>query len=372
LPAVNFTNPWANYPGGNPFPAILTLNKTSTFPLAGVYVNIPLNVNPPYVQQWNLSVQKQVGANLLLSASYFGNDTTHFWTGKELNPALPVPGATQATENQHRVLYLQNQASGQYFSTIGQLDDGGKAGYNALLLSAQRRLANNISVLGNWTWSHCISDPETTELTGPTYVNPNNRAADRANCSSDRRNLVNISMVANTPKFSNHAVNLVASGWQLSAIFRYQSGNFTTITTGVDNALSGIGGQRPNQVLSSVGATASTQCAVSTFDVCYLNKQAFTTVGLGAGLYGNMGALNILNPGMIQVDMGLSRNFRIREGQTLQFRWEVFNVPNRLNAAAPNTTLSSGSFGQITSDVNGSGSQSGDPRIMQFALKYIF
>jgi hypothetical protein len=85
-----------------------------------------------------------------------------------------------------------------------------------------------------------------------------------------------------------------------------------------------------------------------------------------------MGALNILNPGMIQVDMGLSRNFRIREGQTLQFRWEVFNVPNRLNAAAPNTTLSSGSFGQITSDVNGSGSQSGDPRIMQFALKYIF
>ena len=75
---------------------------------------------------------------------------------------------------------------------------------------------------------------------------------------------------------------------------------------------------------------------------------------------------------MIQVDMGLSRIFRVRERQTVQFWWEVFNVPNRLNAAAPNTTLNSGSFGQITSDINGSGSQGGDPRIMQFALKYIF
>jgi len=372
LPTANFTNPWASYPGGNPFPALDTVTKTSQFPLGGVYVNMPQNVNPPYVQQWNLSLQKQVGANLLLSASYFGNTTTHFWVARELNPALPVPGATLATENQHRVLYLQNQAQGQYFSTIGQLDDGGKADYHALLLTAQRRLANNFSVLGNWTWSHCISDPETTELTGPSYINPNNRAADRANCSSDRRYLVNISLVASTPKFANRALNMLVGGWQTSVIFRYSSGNFATVVTGVDNALSGVGNQRPNQVLSNVSASASTQCAISTFDVCYVNKQAFTTTGLGPGLYGNMGPLNILNPSTIQVDMGVSRNFKVREKQQLQFRWEIFNVPNRLNAAAPNLTMSSGSFGQITSDINGSGSQAGDPRIMQAALKYTF
>ena len=86
-------------------------------------------------------------------------------------------------------------------------------------------------------------------------------------------------------------------------------------------------------VLPDGHASVPNQCAISPFDICYLNKQAFSTAGLGPGIYGTLSPLNILNPGMIQVDMGLSRNFRIRERQTLQFRWEVFNVPNRLNPA---------------------------------------
>lgn len=364
LPSTNFANPWATYPGGNPFPG------GSFFPGAGVYVNMPVHANPPYVQQWNFSVQRQVGANLLLSASYFGNKTTHLWTGTETDPALPVAGATLASENQHRLLYLQNPAQGQFYSTIGQVDDGGNASYNGLLLVAQRRLSNNISALANFTWSHCISDPETTEITGPTYVNPNNRSFDHANCSSDRRRLLNISMVAVSPKFSNKMTDWIAGGWQLSAIVRYQSGNFTTVTTGTDNALSGVGGQRPNQILADPYTVMSP--GSQTFSIQYLNRNSFTTTGLGPGILGNLRPLNILNPGMVQVDMGLSRNFRIREARDLQFRWEVFNVPNRLNPAAPSTTLSSGTFGQITSDINGSGSQAGDPRIMQLALKFSF
>jgi hypothetical protein len=370
LPSTNFTTPWATYPGGDPFPALNAVAKNMQFPLAGVYVNMPLHVKPPYVQQWNLSIQRQIGANLLLSASYFGNTATHFWTGTEANPAQPVPGATLATENQHRLLFLKNSTQGQYYSTIGTVDDGGKAHYNAMLLVAQRRLSNNFTALGNFTWSHCISDPETTELTGPTYTNPANRAQDRANCSSDRRYLMNISLVANSPRLSNKGLNMVAGGWQLSTIVRYQSGNYATVIAGVDPALSGIGNQRPNQVLPDAFATPGP--GSQTFSIQYLNRSAFTTTGLGPGILGNLGPLNILNPGMVQVDMGLSRIFRFRERQTIQFRWEVFNVPNRLNAAAPSTTLSSGTFGQITSDINGSGSQAGDPRIMQLALKLVF
>ena len=299
----------------------------------------------------------------------------------EANPALPVAGATLGSENQHRVLYLQNPAQGQYYSTIGQVDDGGKAGYHGLLLTAQRRMSDNFSVLTNFTWSHCISDPETTELTGPSYVNPASRAIDRANCSSDRRRILNFTFIANTPHLSNHLANSVVGGWQFSTIVRYQSGNFTTVTAGSDLNLSGIGSQRPNEIAAGP-ILAQTAPGSQKFSVQYLNaspgtgsginKGAFSTAGLGLGSFGTLGPLNIMNPSMIQVDMKLSRVFQIREHQTLELRWEVFNVPNRVNLAAPNSTLSSGIFGQITSDINGSSSQAGDPRIMQLALKFVF
>ncbi len=382
LPLVNFANPWASYPGGDPFPALYTVSKTMPFPLAGVYVNMPLHTNPPYVQQWNLSIQRQVGSNLLLAANYFGNTTTHMWTGVEADPAVPVPGATLATENQHRVLYLQNPSQGQYYATIGQVDDGGKADYQGLLLTAQRRMSNNFSVLTNFTWSHCVSDPETTELTGPSYVNPNSRAMDRANCSSDRRRIFNVAFLANTPRFTNRFAGAVITGWQFSTILRYQSGNFSTVTTGSDLNLTGIGGQRPNQIAPDP-VLAQTVPGSQKFSVQYLNatpvaggsgttKGAFSTAGLGPGSFGTLGPLNIVNPSMVQVDMKLARVFQVREHQSLEVRWEVFNVPNRVNLAAPNTTLSSGTFGQITSDINGSSSQSGDPRLMQLALKFVF
>jgi hypothetical protein len=279
-------------------------------------------------------------------------------------------------------LYLQNQAQGQYYSTIGQVDDGGKSSYNGLLLSVQRRMSNNFSVLTNFTWSHCIGDPETTELTGPSYINPNSRQMDRGNCSSDRRRIFNLSFLANTPRFSNHVTNAILNGWQYSTILRYQSGNYGTVTAGSDLNLTGIGNQRPN----ATGADPILAQAVpgsQRFGVQYLNaasnavpsgisKGAFSTTGLGLGGFGTLGVLNIVNPGMVQVDMKLARTFHVRERQTLEFRWEVFNVPNLVNLGAPNTVLSSGIFGQITSDINGSSSQAGDPRIMQMALKYVF
>src|SRR4029077_13207667 len=213
-------------------------------------------------------------------------------------------------------------------------------------------------------------------------VNPNSRQMDRANCSSDRRRIFNLSFIANTPRFSNRMANAIIGGWQYSTILRYQSGNYTTSTAGSDLNLSGIGNQRPNET----GTTPILAQAVpgsQRFSVQYLNatanavpsgtsKGAFSTFGLGPGSFGTLGPLNIVNPSMVQVDMKLSRSFRVRERQSVEFRWEVFNVPNRVNLGVPNTVLSSGTFGQITSDINGSSSQAGDPRIMQLALKYMF
>lgn len=62
--------------------------------------------------------------------------------------------------------------------------------------------------------------------------------------------------------------------------------------------------------------------------------------------------------------MGLTRTFRVREGKTLEFRAEAFNVPNHVNPGDPNTTLTDSNFGRILS--------AADPRIMQMALKFVF
>jgi len=83
------------------------------------------------------------------------------------------------------------------------------------------------------------------------------------------------------------------------------------------------------------------------------------------GQFGNMRINNVVGPGSIRIDMGLTRSFRLRETQTMEFRAEAFNVPNHVNLNNPaSTVLSNPNFGVITTVM--------DPRILQFALKYAF
>jgi hypothetical protein len=106
-----------------------------------------------------------------------------------------------------------------------------------------------------------------------------------------------------------------------------------------------------------------------------ISKGAFSTFGIGTGQWGNLGVYNIENPGMVQIDGRISRVFHVSEHKTIDLRWEVFNIPNRVNFGAPNTTLNSGQFGQITSDqssTSGTTAQAGDPRMMQGAIKFTF
>src|SRR5439155_19894281 len=233
------------------------------------------------------------------------------------------PGATTGNLNPRRVLELANPVQGQFYGTIGQLDDTGRANYNALLLSLQRRLKNNLSVLSNWTISKCMSDPATTEITGPTIVNPANPDLDYSYCSSDRRHVVNLSVVVRTPGFENNrALRTIFSDWQLSPIVRWQSGNRSSVTTGVDNALTGLGGQRAVQILDDPYATGGGPTA-------YLNRAAFTSPA--AGTYSSLAPFTIVNPSTLQNDFALTRTFKIARAQSIQLRWEVFNVINHVN-----------------------------------------
>jgi hypothetical protein len=375
-PNVFFGDPWgpgqngsAAFPGGDPFP--INLNKNFTFPIPGNYTTYPLDLKPTYLEQWNVSIQKQIGSNWLLSASYLGNNTIHLWADAPINAAVYIPGnctagqfgltaagacSTTANTNFRRPLYIQNPAQGQYFGTIHQLDDGSTAGYNAMLLSAQHRLSNHFTVLGNYTWSHCIAGAFTSELDGVQYTNPQNRRFDRGNCIGiDHRHLINVSAVEEAPHFANRALQLIAGDWKLSEIMRIQSGSFFSVTTATDQALNGIGAQRAAQLLPNPYPAQQTFAQ-------WMNPAAFAQPA--AGTFG-ISPGNVQGPGTFQLDISLVRAVRIREKQTLEFRAEAFNLPNHVRPMNPNAAITTPTtFGKVTLFQ--------DPRIMQFALKYLF
>ena len=369
LSGVDFANPWANYPGGNPFPVALTNN--SQFPLYGQYFPLRSEVVPSYTQQRNVSIQKQVGSNWLVSASYLGNQSTHLWTDQAMNPGIFLAGAScvingvsyspcssPANTNQRRALSLLNGTQGQYYGPVSNLDTGGTASYNGLLIAVQHRLSGNFTMATNYTWSHCISDPYTSAIgvPGAQYTHPDDRRADRGNCASaDRRHVLTLSFVGLSPKFSNRSMQLVAGNWKFSTIIRAQSGGFFSVTTGVDTALNGINNQRANLVNGSPYPSVQSSAQ-------WLSSTAFQAPLTGA--YGNLGVNNLLGPGSLTADVALSRVLQIRERQNVEFRAEAFNVPNHVRLNNPTAALNSPLFGTITS--------AGDPRIMQFALKYIF
>jgi len=136
------------------------------------------------------------------------------------------------------------------------------------------------------------------------------------------------------------------------------SGSPLTILTGVDRSLSGTMNQRASQVLvNPYGNKAATPLSN------YLNFAAFAQPALGT--LGNIGRNSLVGPKTWQFDLALSREFRIREMHRLEFRAEAYNVTNSFRPQNPVVSLNQvNTFGQIRTSY--------DPRIMQFALKYLF
>jgi hypothetical protein len=327
---------------------------------------VPLDLKPTYMAQWNLSYQRQITANWMASASYLGNKTTHVWAAEDINPAQYIPGNSAST-NLRRPLYLQNPSLGAAYSSITASDQGANAHYEALLLSIQHRFSRGFTLLTNYTWSHCLSDSEYTgDLAGSTYMNPYNRAADYGNCNFDMRQQSNTSMIIASPVQGNGLSGRILGQWQISPIVSMHTGLVMNATTGVDISQTGIGLDRPNPILPNARLSASDPTR-------YLNRAAFQNPA--PGTFGNLGRDVLVPPGAINFDLSLSRRFHVKERWQLEARAEGLNVINHPNFAAPGTSLSSSTFGVITSTLgsaNGGASSPGDPRILQFALKLYF
>jgi hypothetical protein len=185
--------------------------------------------------------------------------------------------------------------------------------------------------------------------------------------------------VAETPKFSNRTLSVLGSGWRLSGIYRASTaGNINSANTssgvrtvtlgaassaqrtsasGGDRCLCDIANQRPDLVLANVYLDTSGRPGTQ-----YLNPAAFADPAVGT--LGNLGRVTLKLPPIWQFDLSVSRVFRFREAQSLEFRAEAYNVTNSFRPGAIATDLTSANFGRVRNAL--------DPRILQFALKYLF
>jgi hypothetical protein len=236
----------------------------------------------------------------------------------------------------------------------------GDSWYNALQAKWERRFYNGFTFTGSYAFSKLMLDNlascvycSVQPFTPPGY--------NRGRSNTDITHILAVNAVYELPfgrgrtYFSgmNRVEDAMLGGWELSGIFSYASG--APLTFDVPGATLGNGyDTRPNLVgslrVSNPGPDG------------WFNPSALAAPS--SYTYGNSG-MSILNgPSTRGFDTALLKNFHFTEQAFLQFRWEVFNMPNFVNFGAPNTSIGQSTTGQIFS--------AGDPRQIQFGLKLIF
>jgi hypothetical protein len=211
--------------------------------------------------------------------------------------------------------------------------------------------------LSNYTWSHCTSEVDFgDELGSVHYENPWNRAADKGNCSFDRRHIFNTSVLAVSPGIGSGLLRRVTSAWQLAPIISAWTGQPINITDGgQDISKTAEGNDRPNQVLADIYPAQKTASQ-------WLNPAAFALQANGT--FGSIGRNAAYAPGSINFDLNIGRIFPLTERMGLETRGDFFNVMNHANWGIPAGAITSATFGQVTTY--------GTPRIIQLSLKLKF
>jgi hypothetical protein len=364
--------------GGDPHPIVR--NRDVEYPAFGSFGTMEPGINSPRAQNWNVTLERQLGTDWGVAVSYLGSYTDRLWAQTAFNPGIymglgpcTIQGvrynvcSTNANLNQRRVLFQENPVEGRLIGTLDLNDDIGWQEYRGLKLSVQRRSAGGLSLNGNYTWSRCMGTktPNTFAQIASGYTNPDDPEFDKGYCDHDRTHLASLTLGAETPEFTGAAMRALASGWRASGIVSVRSGSRINIITGRDNALNGQRNQRVNKVSDDWYANPRTLTN-------YFNRAAFAQPAPGA--FGNLMRNALTGPSYWNVDLAISRQVGLVSTQTLELRLEAFNLFNTFNWGIPGTELTaggwqanfnSGTFGRITT-------QEGAPRIIQLGVKYAF
>jgi hypothetical protein len=257
----------------------------------------------------------------------------------------------------------------------------GNGKYNALQSTLERRFVQGFQLQVSYTWSKAlgISGTENTgggpAIAAPSYYNLN-----RAFAAYDRTHNLEISSVAELPFgkgkrwLSQGGIgSKLAGGWRINSIFSSYSGLPFTVTSDATSCNCPGNSQRADQMLSHVKITGGVDS--------YFDPLAFAPVR--EPRFGTAGFNSLRGPGVVNLNLGVFRDFRLTERYQIQFRAEAFNASNTPHFANPTANVSNlqlnsdgsvknlGGFTQITGVF--SGSREGiDQRGFRFALRFSF
>jgi hypothetical protein len=257
--------------------------------------------------------------------------------------------------------------------------------FNSLQVTVRKQLSRGLTLQAAYTWSRSFinyytGNPAATVPGVAPYIDPYG-----PNINYRPQRLVfNYSWALPIPKRDGIMGQLV-NGWTWSGVTVIQDGDPLLIDNSLDGSAFVVTNFGPDALATLMpGNTTANVVTSGSLDSRvinglsglpgYLNKSAFgaaptvqTTAGTTPGTgYGNYGLGNILGPGQQDWDMSITKDFRVKESQSIQFRTEFFNAFNHPIFSNPATNVgASTGFGEITST-------SVNPRLMQFALKYFF
>jgi Carboxypeptidase regulatory-like domain len=319
-----------------------------------------MSMNPDFtsawVQQWNLNVQRELPAKVVLTVAYLGNMATHLHINQQVNPAVYVPGNSTSGNVDSRRIY-------QGYQTIESIQSTANSNYQSLQVSWNRRFENGFTFLGSYVWSKAIDLASTDGNSGLANQasNPFNWNRDRGLANFNVKHRFVTSFIWELPFFkgSKGFQRAVLGGWSINGILTLQTGIPFSVLAGVDRSLAGVGLDRADVLSPAVTYNSSSNNAKV---AQYFNTSAFALPALGT--FGTAGRNSLTGPGLQNLDASIFKDIAIRERMKFQFRWEVFNSLNHANFNNPNASFASTNFGKILS--------ARDPRIMQIAGKFYF
>jgi len=370
---------------------------------------IPTQAIWPYVQQWNLNVQREIMNGTVMSVAYVGSKGTHLSLQRDINQLYPIspsqnpyPAGQAMTTNDCNsgtvngvaptgaALNQFNVACGsdpdfyrpyQGFDSISSLEPQANSIYNAMQVSLHRHVGR-LSIDGAYSWSHSLDD--SSDRYDNNFVNAYNLGLTRASSNFDQRQILNVGYVYDLPFFTNAGLaHTLLGGWEISGITTFQTGTPFSVTDGLFNAGVGNGtgiGSYLDQIGNPSAVPNLTSSPAGVYGPLLFNPGAFAAPqGLS---FGTVGRNSLNNPRRTNFDMGLFKHFAFKETRAVEFRAEGYNVFNHTQWSGVNSGTScfgdaSDSFtaGDPGCYANNGFLRAGgahNPRILQLGLKVIF